>query len=253
MKLNVRSGVPALMLAGGALAALLPGHLAAQEGADFLFRTPRVALSLRGGYSMPRAGSEVFDFTREELFIEKSDFAAPAFQGELAVRVTERVDVAAGVGWALSTTHSEYRDYVGTDDLPIQQTARFERMPLTLSVKGYLLPRGRSLGQFAWVPARWAPYVGAGAGAVRYEFERSGEFVNYQTLDIFNDNLLSEGWGPTAHVFGGIDLSLTRYIVLTGEGRYAWGSTELNPFVFEGFDNIDLGGLQATVGLSLRF
>jgi hypothetical protein len=239
---------------------MLPAAAAAQEGADFLFRTPRVALSLRGGYSMPRAQSELFDFTREQLCrtpgcdpLEASDFAAPVVQAELAVRVAEQFDIAAGLGWARSTTHSEDRRFVGTDDLPILQTTRFARTPLTLSVKGYLMPRGRSLGRFAWVPARWAPYLGVGGGAVRYEFEQNGEFVEEETLDIFFDNLTSEGWAPTAHVFGGLDLSLTRYIVLTGEGRYSWGSADLNPFVFEGFDKIDLAGFQATAGLSLRF
>jgi hypothetical protein len=248
-----------ILLSGGLLLALLPSALAAQEGADFLFRTPRVSLSLRGGYSMPRASSELFDFAREELCrtpgcdpLETSDFAAPAFQGEIAVRVADRWDVAAGVGWAKSTTESESRKYVGTDDLPILQTTRFQRVPLTLSVKGYLTPRGRSFGRFAWVPARLSPYLGAGAGAVRYEFEQNGEFVDYQTLDIFRDRFLSQGWAPTAHLLGGLDLSLGRYFLLTGEGRYAWGSTKLGSD-FVDFDEIDLAGFQATVGLSLRF
>jgi hypothetical protein len=250
-------GLRALTLAGVAAAALLPAGLAAQDGADFLFRRPFVSLTVRGGYAVPRAGSDIFDFTREHLMTldqEDISFSGPAVQGELAVRVTEQIDIAAGVGYSKRTAHSEFRDFEGTDDLPIRQTTTFSRTPLTLSVKGYLMPRGRSLSRFAWVPARWSPYLSAGAGAVRYVFDQQGEFIDFDTadLEIFEDRFRSEGWAPTAHAAVGVDLSLNRFLVATAEGRYSLGSAELGPS-WEGFDKIDLSGFQGTVGVSLRF
>jgi hypothetical protein len=181
-------------------------------------------------------------------------FSSPAFQGELAVRVTEQIDIAGGVGFSKRTTRSEFRDFEGTDDLPIEQTTTFSRTPLTLSVKGYLMPRGRSISRFAWVPARWAPYVSAGGGAVRYLFDQQGEFIDFDSanLDIFRDRFRSEGWAPTAHAAAGVDLGVTRYLLVTAEGRYSLGSAKLGSD-FVGFDNIDLSGFQATAGFSLRF
>jgi hypothetical protein len=244
-----------LTLAGVASLASLPVGLAAQEGTDFLFRRPVVSLTVRGGYAVPRAGSDLFDFTREHLWtMEQQDisFSAPAIQGELAVRVNERLDVAAGVVFSKSNTLSEFRSFEGTDDLPIQQTTQFSRTSLTLSAKGYLLPRGRSLGRFAWVPARWSPFLGAGVGAIHYVWDQQGEFVDFQTLDIFRDQFRSEGTTGTVHALGGVDLSLSRYFVLTAEGRYSLASEKLG-IGFDDFDKIDLSGFQATVGLSFRF
>jgi len=41
-------------------------------------------------------------------------------------------------------------------------------------------------------------------------------------------------------------------VVITGEGRYAWGKMDMDSD-FVDFDGIDLGGFQATVGLKFRF
>jgi hypothetical protein len=236
-----------------------PAPVAAQDTPDFLFKRPLVSLTIRGGYSAPRAQSDLFDFTREQLCVrgcsrslEAKDFGAPVIAAELAVRLNERVDVTLGGDVGSSRTRSETSAFIGTDGLPIEQTTHFGRASLTAGAKAYLIDRGRSVGNFAWIPARFSPYVGAGAGAVVYSFRQEGEFVDYQTYDIFRDEFVSDGWAPTAHVRGGMDLSLHPRVVLTGDARYSWGKAELSRD-FVDFDDIDLAGFQATFGFSFRF
>jgi hypothetical protein len=226
---------------------------------DFLFRRPWVTLGFSAGYAMPAGKSDVFEFTREQLYVlgtnrpvESSDFQSMALQGSLAVRATEKLDVALDFGWAGSEVESEFQGWVGTDGLPIAQTTRFKRVPLTLGVKYYLNERGRSLGRFAWVPARFSTYLGAAAGAVYYSFEQQGEFVDYQTLDIYRDFYDSQGWGPTAHVLAGAEVTVVPRLALTAEGRYAWAKSKLGRD-FVDFNDIDLAGFQATAGISFRF
>jgi hypothetical protein len=226
---------------------------------DFLFRRPTVTMGVSFGYAMPSASSDLFDFVSEQLYVlgttrpvERSDFRSVVLQGEFAVRASEKLDVALDVAWMSDETASESRDFIGTDNLPIEQTTHFSRIPVTLGVKYYLKERGRSLGRFAWVPARWAPYLGAAAGAVHYSFEQRGEFVDYQTLDIFRDTYLSEGWAPTAHVLAGAELTIVPRVALTGEARYTWAKSKLGRD-FVDFDDIDLAGFQAMAGLSFRF
>ena len=76
--------------------------------------------------------------------------------------------------------------------------------------------------------------------------------MDFETLDVFNAFLESEGTTGTTHVFSGVDLSLSPRMVLTGEARYSWASMDMG-LDFVDFDGIDLGGFQATLGLSVRF
>jgi len=241
----------ALTVAAVALC-VFPAPVTAQDGPDFLFRKPRATLGLRVGYDAPRAQSGLFDFTREQLTVERSDFSSAAVQGEVGLWVHDQLDVVVGLGWANSRTRSEFRGFEGTDDLPIEQTTRFTRVPLTLGVRGFPLERGRSIGSFTWVPARWSPYVGAGGGGMWYAFEQQGEFVDYDTLDIFADTFLSDGWAPTAYALAGVEVMLRPRVMLGVEGRYQWGSAGLDRD-FVDFDDLDLAGLRATVGVSFRF
>jgi hypothetical protein len=227
-------------------------HAAAQSGPGFLFRNPRASFGLRVGYAVPMVSSDIFDDTREELTVERGDFRAAVFGGQLAIRVAPRVDVAFDVGLSKSAKKSEYRDWVGTDDLPIEQWVEFQRIPFVISAKVYMGDRGRSVGRFAWIPEAWTPFVGAGAGWVFYRFERDGEFIDYETLNIYRDRFISDGSAPTIHVYGGADWSLSPMVFLTAEGRYAWARADMG-VDFVGFDPMDLSGFQVATGISIRF
>ncbi len=85
-----------------------------------------------------------------------------------------------------------------------------------------------------------------------YRFRQEGDFVDFQTLEIFSDELTSTGWAPMAQALAGLDFFLTPRLGLTGEARYSWARAELSD-AFEQFDPIDLSGLSATIGIHLRF
>jgi hypothetical protein len=219
---------------------------------DFLFRRPTVSVSLRGGYAMPSASGGIFDQVRGDLTISRHAFNGAAVSGELAVRATERMDVVVDLGRSGNEVRSEFRHFTDNLDNPIEQTTRFTRTPLTFGVKGYLWNRGRSVGHFAWIPQRWTPFIGAGAGWVWYSFVQKGDFIDFQDYAVFSDRYVSEGRTSTFHVFGGADWSLGPAFFLTAEGRYAWARSPMEQD-FQGFDRIDLSGFQASAGISLRF
>jgi hypothetical protein len=141
---------------------------------------------------------------------------------------------------------------VGTDDLPIEQTTRFARTPVTLGVKGYLKERGRAVSRFAWVPRGWSPYLSAGGGLVIYEFTQEGEFVDYETLDIFRTTFESAGVAPAAYAGAGVEFTLGTRILATADARYLWARADMDRD-FVDFDRIDLSGLRLALGLAVRF
>ena len=223
--------LPGLVAAMALLGLTGTEQLSAQSGGrGFLFSSPRAAFTLKGGLHMPRAASgngtpkPLGPHAREELTVENRDLTGGSIIAELAVRANERFDITFAFGYSLTEPHSEMRDWVGTDDLPIEQVTSFSTKPLTIGVKAYLRERGRSIGSLAWIPRTWNPYVGVAGGVVSYRFNQHGEFVDYETYDIFRDNYLSEGRAPTIHFVGGMDFSVSRHFLLVGEARYGLAS-----------------------------
>lgn len=241
-----------LGLAAALLVVTMPTEALAQGGEGYLFKQPVLSLSVRGGLNMPRAGSDLFTFTTTELTVDKSDFHAPVIEAQLAFRVNDRFDVTATFGGGASETRSEFREWEGSDGLPIEQTTKFEMTRVTLGAKAYLTERGRTVGSLAWIPARFGPYVGAEAGWVFHEFKQDGEFVDFETFDIFNDHFHSDGTAPTVQAIAGLDIGLNNRIQLTTEARYGWASDELG-LDFVGFEALDLSGFQVTAGFTVRF
>lgn len=259
MSTRARSFLPRVLLAALLPLVAAPAAALAQGGGEgFLFKRPVASVTFRFGYTLPRAGSDIFEFIQDSLTVSKDAFATTTLGGELSFRATERLDIGVGLGYARASTRSEYRNWIGVDDLPIEQETRLTRVPLTANMKYYLMDRGRTIGRFAWVPAKWSPYLGVGAGYMWYRFHQSGEFVDYLTVDdpegavIFQDTFEFDGWAPTFHLLGGADYSLSNHLVLTGQASYGWASAPMGS-QFEDFDDLDLAGLQASVGLSIRF
>ena len=242
----------ALALFAGSLLAAAPNAFAQSSGNGFLFRRPSVGLTLHGGYAHANAGSDIFTFSRKNLTLGRGDFSGFDAGGAFAVRLSDRTDLSFGIDYTGRVADSEFRDWTDTDNRPVEQSTRFERVPVTASIKAYVVPRGRTIGSFAWVPAGISPYVGAGAGAMWYRFTQQGDFVDFETLDIFHDSLESSGWAPMVHALAGADFTLTPRLALTGEARYSWAKGDLSS-AFENFDGIDLSGPSATLGLTVRF
>lgn len=225
---------------------------AQSSGNGFLFQEPIGSFALRGGYARATAGGDLFSFVTDQLTLSRRDFSGPTFGADVAVRVAPQIDVVLGASYAGTSASSEFRHLVDQGNAAITQTTSFKRVPVTASVRAYLTPRGRSVGRFAWVPARFAPYVGAGGGAVWYRFRQQGDFVDFQTNNVFPGDFTASQWTPAAQAMAGLDYSLTPRMALTGEGKYLWAKGKVNQS-FTGFNNIDLSGISTTIGLYFRF
>jgi hypothetical protein len=240
---------------------VLPSPVGAQRGGGdgFLFARPSMSLTLRGGFARPNTESDIFTFITDTLTLGHRDFDGVTYGGSLAVWVSPRFDIVVGADHASQSKRSEFRNWVEEgpttspdDDIPIEQTTKFTRTPVTIGLKAYLLPRGRSIGQFAWVPSRLAAYLGVSGGAMRYSFEQAGDFVDFVDSSIFPATLQSSGWTATAHGVAGFDLSLSPRIAVTTEGKYSWAEAEMSQD-FVDFDRIDLSGFSGSIGLTFRF
>jgi hypothetical protein len=238
----------ALLGAAGATPAL-----AQSTGDGFMFRTPRSSLSVRAGYDRAFAGGDLFSFVTSEMTLQRSDFGGATIAADLAGTIGPQLDIVFGVAWSGSRRGSEYRHWWDQDSLPITQTTSLERAPFTASVKWYARPRGRTVGSFAWVPARSTPYVGAGVGAMWSRFHQVGDFIDTNTVnkDIFRDDLSSKSWTFTAHAFAGLEMNVGPRTFVTTEARYTWAKAALGSD-FSGFGRIDLSGLSVTAGFGFR-
>jgi hypothetical protein len=225
---------------------------AQDTGNGFLFRAPSGQVSFRGGFDRAAAGSDLFAFTVKELTLRHRDFSSLTFATDIDYVLTPRFYARFSIGVSRSTTPSEFRDFVDNDRRPIEQATTFVRLPLSASVKAYLANPGRSVGHFAWIPSRYAPYVGAGGGAMWYRFRQRGDFIDFATSRVFPDHFVSEGWTPTIQAFAGTDMSLTPRFAVTAEGRYHWARSRLSTD-FSQFQPIDLSGFALTAGFSIRY
>jgi hypothetical protein len=221
---------------------------------DFFFGRPEGSLALRGSWIFARAGSDLFDFVERELTIDEGSFDRAAFAADYGIAITSRADAVIGLEVNRASVPSEYRRLVDNNRRSIEQTTSLTELNLTGNVRFALISRGREIGRFAWVPRGVVPYVGAGAGALWYRFEQSGDFVD--ALDpraaIFTDTFRAQGWTPSAQVFGGVDVKLHGRWFLTLDGRYVWAAGALGND-FEGFDPIDLAGFRAGAGINILF
>lgn len=225
--------------------------LAAQQGRGYLFGEPRVSLTLFGGFAQPGAAGDLWAFTFDELTLGRGDLASLERGGDLAVWVSPRLDLVLSYAVSDARSRSEVRDWVDENGGPIRQTTRFTRRPLGLSARYYFRDRGRSLGSYAWVPARVVPFASLGFGRMAYAMDQAGEFVDSETNEIFTDRYRADGRASFAQAGLGASFTLTPTVVLTGEARYVRARGDGAPS-FTGFDRLDLSGLSTSLGLTLR-
>ena len=225
-----------------------------QQRPDFVFGRPGFSLGIRGLWRQARADSDLYDFVTEELTLEKSDFNAPGIALDVGFALTSRLEALVGVDFGRSSARSQDREYpVDTEGIPIEQETELSQFGATGSLAFALAPRGRAIGQYAWIPARVVPYVGVGGGLTRYEFVQFGDWVDFVDLTVFTETFATKGWGLGGHLLGGVDIRMARRALLTVEVRRVWAQADVLGAFFGEFDPIDLGGLHMGVGVRFVF
>jgi hypothetical protein len=241
----------AALLTASAITLIAPPSHAQRAGDGFLFHVPIGTWGVRGGINLASANSDVFVFVTDQLTLDRSDFNAPALGSNLAIRLSGSTDLVLDVSYSTVSHGSEFRHWVDQNDQPIEQTTSLRRIPVTLGVRHYVTSRGRSVGQFAWIPARRSLYVGLGAGMMEYKFHQVGDFIDFKTLNVFHDEFTSQDWTAVAQANAGLDLALGDFVLLNTEARYSWAKALMSSD-YVGFNRIDLSGLSVTAGFSFR-
>ncbi|MBM4194093.1 MAG: hypothetical protein FJ202_06910 [Gemmatimonadetes bacterium] len=228
---------------------------AAQQtaGKGFLFGAPSISVSIRGGYSRPNAGSDVFSFVTEQLTLNKGDFASQSMGGDFSVRLRPQLDLIFSVDADGMSRKSEFREWEDADGNPIEQRTSFSRTAVGIGAKYYLRPYGRTLSRLAWVPTQYAPWLSATMGKTLYKFKQDGDFIDFdKNSRVFRDTFKSEDWGSSASIAGGVDWNVNQRVALTSQVRYLMGKSDLGSD-FSGFDRIDLSGVGLSAGVVFRF
>ncbi len=224
----------------------------AEAPSDFMLGRPRGFLAFDGGRLFANTGSDLYDFITDTLTVERKAFDSTVLGGRFGLALGPRLEVIAGLEHGRTTSPSEYRDFVDNQLLPITQTTSREEWLVSASLRLALLPPGRRISRFAWIPRTFTPYVGLGAGALKYEFQQFGSFIDADTSRVFNDSFNSRGWTPSVHAFAGADLRVYRRIYLTGEARYTRSRATLGAD-FVDFEPLALAGTRVTGGVRLAF
>lgn len=227
-----------------------PHKAAAQNG--FYFKPPALTLEMRFGRTLRDAKSDVFSFMTNSLTLDKKDFQATSFAGDLAIRSSDRSDFVIAAGYAKSSAPSESRKFIGTDDKPISQHTSLTSVPFTAGVRFYPLSRGTSIGQYAYIPSAFNPYIGAGFGGMHYSLVQEGEFVDESDLSITADRLQSSGTAMMIYAEGGAQYWINQHVGLQADARYTSARAAMG-HDYEGFNDIDLRGAQVTAGFAVRF
>jgi len=232
----------------------VPGSAAAPQkqpdGFDLQFK--RGFVGVHAGYDIPRAKSDLFSMVTSKLTLEKSDFRSSSIGFDFGVFFQSHFATVFSIEYSKATPNSEYRNFVHEDGTPVTQSTKLIQVPVTASLRVYPMKFGETVGSYAWVPARFLPYVAGGGGFVRYKFTQNGDFVDSQSLEIFPADLESKGYAFTKHLAAGIDIGVTSRVFANAEFRYSWANADLSDS-FGGFQPIDLTGARLNGGIFFRF
>jgi hypothetical protein len=187
-----------------------------------------------------RSSGDVLAINREYLLFDFGDFKGFQIGGEWSAALGEFIEAGAGFGYYQSTVPAVYAEWINEDGSEIEQDLSLRIMPLTAVVR--VLPLGSKRA--------FQPYVGGGLGVYFWRYRESGEFLG-DDGSIFADTFEQSGTSVGPVVVFGVRGAVSGSSLIGVEGRYQWGTGDLN----EDFlgDKIDLGGFSLLATFGYRF
>ena len=153
------------------------------------------------------------------------------------------VEVGLGVGYYQQTVFSVYNDFVNDDGTEIPQDFKLRVTPVTATVRFF--PFGKRS------PVQ--PYAGAGVGFFNWRYSEVGEFIDFNTFDVFRDQFVAEGNDVGPVYLGGVRVRAGSRYAVGLEVRYqdVQGVVGIDQGFLE--ERIDLGGLTAAFTFNVGF
>jgi len=188
-------------------------------------------------------GDSVYWRTREaDFFGSTSDFD----DDRLGVTFTHMRSERWGVMFTASAHEGQqttsFIDFVDFDGSDIFHTTTLETSDIGVGIVYYILRRDAIV----------APYVGAGGGFYFYDLREEGDFIDFDTFDIFSGSFTGSGDTFGLWAIVGLEIPITTSFSIFGEARWHDATADLEDD-FRDFGEIDLGGRELTVGASFRF
>jgi hypothetical protein len=202
-------------------------------------------LTVQIGAFMPkgedgRVEGDVLVVNRQYLLFDFGDFNGFLVNGDWSIALGQFFEAGAGFGYYQATVPAIYDEWIHEDGFEIEQDLKLRIMPLTAVVK--ILPLGAKRA--------FQPYVGGGLGVYFWRYVETGEFLADDDT-IFADTFEQSGTSVGPVVVFGARGRVSGSALIGVEGRYQWGSGNLN----EDFlgDKIDLGGFTLLATFGYRF
>ena len=205
------------------------------------------SVSLNVGYFMLQE-----DVVSDLIFSQLQSTSAPphsldsfnAFSGgaDWLIAFGEHVEAGFGLGYYSRTISSVYRDFLSDGGAEIPQEFALRVIPVTATARFYL---GRGAVQ---------PYAGGGVGVFNWRYSEVGDFIDFNTLAVFEEEFVADGNDLGGVFLAGVRIPAGAGAAVGGEIRYQQVEGHLGPNrPANTSERIDLTGLTTQFTLQVKF
>ena len=207
---------------------------------------PRYSIAGYGGFRLLQIDSALFESNEIDFGITEDDFGSGRTGFEVSVAVVPAVEIVVGMDWGDADTYGNYLDLVYEDGSEIEHAAWLEMTEYLLGAR--IRPMHGS---------RLSPYLVFGLSAASYRYGEAGDFVDFDTADIYYDEYNERLFLPGFFAGAGLDFAVLqmpfgRRLDAFAEFRYARAQGE-HEEGFDGFGDLTVGRTGALLGLRFRF
>lgn len=228
--------------------------------------------SFRLSFNIPSMKSDFWTTEFDQMTITRSGFQETSFGFNYELFLTRSISLVFGLDTFSKSKSGFYKGYVGYrfeqgdfafpdayyGEFQPRHTIRYSVTPLQVSVK--LTPFGRRV--------KLIPYFGAGVGLYLYNLRMNGDMIDFSDEYTFDDSDGTEvpvfpiyyvdvresnfgriGFGY--QLFGGLMYPIGNRMTI--DGTFQYNSATANMKAFQGFEPLDLGGFQVSIGFNYWF
>ncbi len=230
-------------------------------------------VTVRFSFNLPTMKSDFWTTDFANMSYKRTNFQDTSFGIDYEIFLTRELSLMFSFDTFNKSKSGVYKNYVGYQleggdfafptsfqgDYTPGHSLRYTVTPLQASIK--ITPLGRRV--------RVIPYFGGGVGLYIYSLRMTGDLVDFSDPHVYSetgypdvavfpiysvDAMEGENFGRIAfgyQLFGGLQVPIGNRLTLAGEFKYSSAKSKMKNFV--GFQPLDLGNLQMSLGIAYWF